>query len=109
MEPRDIIHLEAVDPAPWTLPKTRREQIQRIIRDTEQQHGVEIGSTQKDRRLKPVVAARNEAMWQVKRHFPELSTPSIGKIFGRDHSSVIHSLRCHEGVLSGVPYRKGRK
>lgn len=44
------------------------------------------------RRNRPVVSARFAAMKAVADRRPDLSLPQIGKIFGRDHTTVLHAI-----------------
>ena len=50
-------------------------------------------------RWRPIVMARHEAMKAVRAANPNMSTPQIGKIFNRDHSSVCFAL----GMLKRKP------
>ena len=55
--------------------------------------GFAIGDIMSRRRLAPIVAARQEAMWVVK-IATDWSLPRLGRFFnGRDHTTVLHSLR----------------
>lgn len=45
-----------------------------------------------DSRTAPIVAARQQAMWLCARDTP-LSLPAIGRIFNRDHTTVLHAIR----------------
>ena len=45
------------------------------------------------RRFRPVVKARQAAMWLLRKH-TSLSLPQIGKCFGgRDHTTVLHAIK----------------
>lgn len=41
------------------------------------------------RRMRPLVKARNACVIAVRRERPDLSFPQIGKIFNRDHTSIL--------------------
>jgi hypothetical protein len=41
-------------------------------------------------RQHPITFARHIAFWLCIKHFPKRSLPQMGKIFNRDHTSVIH-------------------
>lgn len=43
---------------------------------------------------KPIVQARFNAIRAVKDGFGHLSTPEIGRIFDRDHTTIMHALSC---------------
>lgn len=51
-------------------------------------------------RTREVAAARQVAMYEVRKARPDLSLPQIGRIFGRDHTTVIHAVRKVEGAQS---------
>jgi hypothetical protein len=49
------------------------------------------------------VRARQEAIWSV-RQATKLSTPQIGQIFGRDHTTILYSIKAYQAILeSGEP------
>lgn len=57
-------------------------------------HGVTQEMLIGKRRTKPIVLARHEAMWGLRKL--GLSYPRIGALLGgRDHSTVIHGVRKH--------------
>jgi chromosomal replication initiator protein len=81
----------AVSP-PRRRPITMRE----IIREVAQKHGVLVADILSDRRHKPVVVARHEAMWRCKNE-TSFSLPQIGRAIGnRDHTTVMHGIKMHE-------------
>ena len=47
-------------------------------------------------RMRIAVEARNEAMYLIKESHPKVSSPQIGKWFGRDHTSVLHGIASHQ-------------
>ena len=59
--------------------------------DTE---GVDIDDVLGPCRRRPVVYARHRAMFICRRHLG-LSYPVIGRLFGRDHTTVMHGVREH--------------
>ena len=74
-----------------------------IVREVAQAHSVPLDVLMGRSTLKPVCAARHEAMWMIR----ELqrngkaawSYPAIGRFFGRDHTTVMHCCRRHaEGL-----------
>lgn len=75
-----------------------------IIRSVEFRHGLTPGEITGARRNTKVVRARHEAMWIAKELHPHLSFPAIGRIFNRDHTTVLHALRKYEARM--VEYRK---
>lgn len=55
-------------------------------------------------RTREVVAARQAAMYEVRKLRPDLSLPQIGKIFGgRDHTTVLHAVRKIQAQRAGEP------
>lgn len=66
-----------------------------IIRDVAGKHGFVYSDIMKKSRDHKLVVARHEAVWAVKKAFPEKSYPALGKIFKLDHSSCIHAVRAH--------------
>jgi chromosomal replication initiator protein len=62
-------------------------------------HGVTYEDMMSASRLKAVTAARHAFMAELRMTYA-MSTPEIGRIVGRDHTSVMHALRkC--GVMQG--------
>lgn len=57
-------------------------------------HGVMPGDIRGPSRNRRIVAARWDAIAQVRRMRPDLSLPVIGRMFGgRDHTTISHALR----------------
>lgn len=50
----------------------------------------------------PRVSHARQAIWHALRHHPErrYSYPDIGRLFGRDHSTVLAGVRAHEQRLA---------
>lgn len=55
-------------------------------------HRVSVKTIRGDGRYKAMVAARQEAMWMM-HEYCRMSLSQIGAFFGRDHTTVIHSLK----------------
>jgi hypothetical protein len=53
------------------------------------------------RRHVPSVAARYETFWRC-RHETNMSLPAIGKVFNRDHTTVLHGIRQHQRKIDGL-------
>lgn len=93
--------------------KTKEERVAELMRELNslQPRGVGLGHqiaqavarahklTMKDltggRRSRNIAWARQEAMWHIKEH-TKLSLPQIGRMFNRDHTTVLHALRVHK-------------
>ena len=52
------------------------------------------------RRQSKVVAARQKAMWRA-RHETNSSYLKLARIFRRDHTTVIHNVKCWQKRISG--------
>ena len=69
-----------------------------IIEETGKCYGIEVGDIMSSSRTKEVTLARQVAMYIV-RQLTKLTLPEIGRVFGRDHSTVLHSLEKVEGLI----------
>lgn len=68
---------------------TRYDEINAIIAATGKRHNLDLTRIMNGGRRAHIVAARAEAMFRVKERF-NLSFPHVGRIFGRDHTSVVN-------------------
>ena len=76
--------------------KPRPNRMAQICNEVAAKHGYPVDELFSERRSRPVVIARQEAMWRCKRETP-FSLPSIGRFMGgRDHTTVMHGIRRHE-------------
>lgn len=109
--------LELVKQAPVPT-KTRMEEIVdhfrsvTVIETTKRQSGMEIirqfcalNNVSVDvvfgpSRYRPVVKLRQLAMVEVYRRRPDLSLPQIGRLFNRDHTTIIHAVKKHGAHIS---------
>lgn len=73
-----------------------------IIAEVADRHGIPAALLYGSRRDRLVAHVRQEAMWEVRRQ-TTLSFPQIGQRFNRDHTTVIHAVRAHEGRISRAP------
>ena len=69
-----------------------------IVEETGKCYGVEVSDIMSTSRTKEVVNARQVAMFII-RQLTKLSLPEIGRFFGRDHTTVLHSLEKVEGLI----------
>ena len=67
--------------------------IRALIRATELRHGLPAGSIVGHDRSRSVTSARFEAMAKAREMRPELSLPQLGRIFHRDHTTILYALR----------------
>lgn len=96
---------KAVPYVPAQAPALASEETRSIMRRVAERYGLTLADLTGDRRTRYFAYARQEAMWHVRRERPNLSLPSIGRIFGgRDHTTVIHGLRCHEARLAWAEF-----
>jgi hypothetical protein len=72
-------------------------------------HGLSIRDLESESRRGPVVRARQEFMWRARAirwsdggH--RYSLPMIGDFLGRDHTTVLHGVRRHQGRLEAEGY-----
>jgi len=94
-EPREPY---AMEPA-----QTKRAHIKALIAKAAQDNGVSYDAVMSRARPRDVCRARFAAITAVARAYPDMSFPRLGRIFNRDHSSIVHAL-----IVSGVPPRSGR-
>lgn len=79
-----------------------------IVEQVCAKHGVTPAELTGARRAVHISAARQEAVYRMSRE-TNLSLPQIGKrMGGRDHTTIIHSIRRHEAKLRGEVYRQPR-
>lgn len=57
------------------------------------------------RRQRDLILARHHIMYEVSRACPHLSLPQIGRLFDRDHTTVLHALRAWpaKAATVGIP------
>lgn len=68
-------------------------------------HGLDYEDLVGMRRSRAYAWPRQEAMYEVYRRCPHLSYPAIGKLFGRDHTTVLYGVREH-CLRNGIVYRE---
>lgn len=64
-----------------------------IIAEVARRHGVKYGEILGPRGPRSITAVRTEAIREVADARPDLSMVAIGRIFGRDHTTILHALR----------------
>jgi hypothetical protein len=82
---------------------TKRTHIKSLIANAAKVNGVTYEAVMSRARPRDVCRARFAAITAVAAAYPDMSFPRLGRIFGRDHSSIVHAL-----MVSGVPPRSGR-
>ena len=83
---------------------TPRDYTRAIIREVAEAHGVTLAEILSDYRDHRIVAARRAAILAVIRMKPHLSLPDVGRVFGRDHTTIMHHLE-----VAGIPKRGLKK
>ena len=62
-----------------------------------------------DRKRKPkYVSARHKAMWRARQE-TDASYLKLARIFKRDHTTVIHGVRCWEARQDGKQYKRAKR
>ena len=80
----------------------------RILRECCAKHRVTMQELRGPKRFVNIVWARQEAAYRMSRE-TRLSLSQIGKRLGdRDHTTILHAIRCYEARLEGREYRKPR-
>lgn len=77
------------------------EDARQIIMEVAIAHGVSYEDILGRSRERHLVAARHEAIYEVRKRRPHLSLPQIGRIFKRDHTTILHALRQMERQEDG--------
>lgn len=73
-----------------------------VLRDVANRNGVPVEEILGSRRTSRVAKARHEAIWRVK-NATNWSLPRVGRMFHRDHSSVLHAIRRMETLRATSP------
>lgn len=79
----------------------------RIMRRVAAEHNVSVGDLRGPRGSAALTAIRHEAMYIIARD-TLLSLPQIGKLFNRDHTSVIHGTARH-AARQGLPLPRQKR
>jgi hypothetical protein len=67
--------------------------VQSIIGKAAKMHGMDTSVVMSACRTAPVVAARDDAIVAVARSYPQYGLSDLGRIFNRDHTSILAALR----------------
>lgn len=74
-------------------------EVQKIIENTSNAYGISIEDILGDRRQKDTVLPRHIIMYKLRKEL-ELSFPRIGKIFNKDHTTIIHAFNKIDNMLN---------
>lgn len=75
------------------IPVERRTPAIDIIKDVATKYGVPVGVIRGPSRCSEAVEARHRAIVLVHQARPDLSLPAMGRIFNRDHTSILYAIR----------------
>ena len=104
LPPAPIAEIFPDDKPPPKINMTERAR--RIISMVAERHGFTVIDLKSERRAAPLVLARFEAMYFIKRH-TTWSYPRIGNFFGgREHTSVMNAIRRYEALLRGEKFNR---
>lgn len=78
--------------------RTPRSAWQRIAREVSLVTGVSLKEMRSSWRATHICAARHEAWWRM-RHELSLSYPQIGRLWGRDHTTILNGVRKHQARI----------
>jgi hypothetical protein len=85
-----------------------RNTVKRIIAEVADKYDLGVSELLANRRVRVSVEPRQEAMWRA-RNETALSLTELAHCFGRkEHTTILHAIRCHEARRDGGVYRKGR-
>lgn len=79
----------------WIRTRTPRERRMAIIAEVAECHGLAVDDMTGTARTRDIVAARWEAMARIRTEFGD-TLPMIGRLFNRDHTTVVHGLKRYE-------------
>ena len=79
--------------------------IEKIISEVAKTYNVSESDILSNRRTAALALARQVAMY-IARETTNLSYKAIGESFGKDHTTVLHNVRCIENFLRDKPYQK---
>ena len=101
---QDIVHVEVAPKARTIFIKrlpNATPKVMKILVDVADKHGVDPHLLVKRDRRKEIVLARNEAFYRM---FNEcnLGYLNIGRIFDRDHTTIMHSIHKHANSLKHI-------
>lgn len=72
----------------------------KFIEETAKRYKLGMRSILCEDRTYGATLVRQKIAWMVKREYPRLSYPRIGKIMHRDHTTIIHSIRKIDALIA---------
>jgi chromosomal replication initiation ATPase DnaA len=88
--PAPVAALESSNVVPFKTPK---DELRDIIDKVARMHGSTFRAVMSKGRTDKIAHARQACICAVKEARPTMSLPQVGRVFGIDHSSVLHSLK----------------
>lgn len=88
--PETLVLYDTIVNAPVWSPKAKAAH---LVQQVAAKHSVTVDDIMGKSRRRYIVRARQEAMAVIYTEFPMWSLPIIGKYFGRDHTTVLHSVK----------------
>jgi chromosomal replication initiation ATPase DnaA len=73
--------------------EARPPSVMDIIKAMAEKHGVSVAEIKGKRRNRHITVARQEAMALAYEQRPDLALPQIGRVFGRDHTTVLYAVQ----------------
>ena len=70
-----------------------------IVDEVARRHGLTRTDLLSDNRTEHFAHARQEAYWELRRHETKPTYPQIGRLMGRDHTTVLYGERKHQARL----------
>ncbi|MGO4337824.1 helix-turn-helix domain-containing protein [Labrys sp. KB_33_2] len=75
---------------------TSKQRAHQIVEEIADKHSLRVNDLTGDSRMHPIVIARQEAMYEIRRQLPSFSTSRIGHLLGRrDHTTALHGIQAH--------------
>ena len=72
--------------------ETPRQRARRIVSDVAREHRVPLDYLYGPQRYRWIKDARYAAIRTVAAEFPRWSSTQLGRLFGRDHTTILHAL-----------------
>ena len=89
----------------FSYPRPEPIKIEKIISEVAKTYNVSESDILSNRRTAALALARQVAMY-IARETTNLSYKAIGESFGKDHTTVLHNVKCIENFLRDKPYQK---
>lgn len=94
---RPVPVVRIVQPKPRRLPVARNDirphtPLQNIIDLVARMHGVSFAAVMSKSKRARICIARYAAICAIRQARPGMTLPQLGKLFGRDHTTIIHAL-----------------